>query len=135
MIYRRQICVLVSIAAVAAAANAHADEGSTKKKGGGASYLQIDTLTATVLRDTGQRGVLTVEGGIDVPDLKLRARAALSLPRLRAAYVQRLQIYVAGLAPGAPPDPDYISRTLQTETDRVLGAPGAKLLLGAILIN
>ncbi|HXQ45467.1 MAG TPA: hypothetical protein VN806_02560, partial [Caulobacteraceae bacterium] len=72
---------------------------------------------------------------VDVPDAGLRAKVNLVLPRLRAAYVQVLQSYVYSLNPGAPPDPDYLSMTLQRETDRVLGQPGAKLLLGAMLVN
>lgn len=78
---------------------------------------------------------MTVEVGVDIPNNGLRARAQISQPRLRAAYVQALQTYASGLGPGAPPDADYISRMLQTETDHVLGGPGGKLLLGTILIN
>jgi hypothetical protein len=65
----------------------------------------------------------------------LRARVNLVLPRLRAAYLQVLQTYVYSLNPGAPPDPDYLLMSLQRETDRVLGRPGAKLLLGAMQVN
>jgi hypothetical protein len=92
-------------------------------------------LTATVFRPDGRRGVLTVEAGVDVPDAALRDRANLSQPRLRAAYVQFLESYAGGLAPGAPPDADYISSQLQNQTNLVLGRPGARLLLGSILIN
>ena len=72
---------------------------------------------------------------MDVPNGGLRARVNLAAPRLRAAYVQLLQDYVYSLGPGAPPDPDYLSRALQKITDRVLGQPGAHLLLGAMLVN
>lgn len=110
-------------------------QGTEKKKGGGISYIQFQTLTATIIKNDGRRGVLTVDAGVDVPDAGLRAKVNLVLPRLRAAYVQVLQAYVYSLNPGAPPDPDYLSMTLQRETDRVLGRPGAKLLLGAMLVN
>jgi len=110
-------------------------QGAKKKKGGGISYIQFQTLTATIIKNDGRRGVLTVDAGVDVPDAGLRAKVNLVLPRLRAAYVQVLQAYVYSLNPGAPPDPDYLSMTLQRETDRVLGRPGAKLLLGAMLVN
>ena len=104
-------------------------EGATKKKGGGITYIQFPTLTATIFRSDGHRGVLTVEAGVDVPNGALRARVNLSAPRLRAAYVQFLQSYVYSLGPGAPPNPDYLSVALQKETDRVLGQPGAHLLM------
>ena len=114
---------------------AQAAEGPQKKKGGGLNYIQFDTLTATIIRPNGRRGTMTVDSGINVPDSGLHDRAMLSLPRLRAAYVQWLVSYAAGLGPGEPPDPDYISVCLQRETDRTLGKPGAHLLLGAILLN
>lgn len=108
----------------------------TKKKGGGLSYIQLQPLTVTVILASGRRGGLTVETGVDIPgNGALHARAEASQPRLQAAYLLVLQAYVSGLSPGQAPDADYISRSLQRETDKVLGAPGAKLLLGTILVN
>ena len=106
-----------------------------KKKGGGLSYVQMPALTATVFRADGRRGVMTVEVGVDIANNGLRNRAQISLPRLRAAYVQMLQAYASGLGAGQAPSADYISTALQKETDRVLGEPGGKLLLGTILVN
>jgi hypothetical protein len=128
---------LITAAALAAAlpAASQASPKAEKKKGGGESYIQLETLTATTVRPNGKRGVLTVETGIDVPDGGLRAYANASLPRLRAAYVQVVQIYGAGLSPDAAPNADFLARELQRETDRVLGRPGARLLLGSILVN
>ncbi len=134
MTSRRSLLILAAgLAAVSLRPDAFAEE--EKKKGGGISFLQLQTLTATVLRGDGRRGVMTVEVGIDIPNGGLRSRAQISQPRLRAAYIQMLQAYASGLGPGAAPDADYLSRTLQKETDRVLGEPGGKLLLGTILIN
>jgi hypothetical protein len=132
MTSRRSLLILAA-AVAAAPASAFAEE--QKKKGGGLTYLQLQTLTATALRSDGHRGVMTVEIGIDIPNGALRAKAQISEPRLRAAYVQMLQSYASGLGPGAAPDADYISRMLQAETNRVLGGPGGKLLLGTILVN
>jgi hypothetical protein len=132
---RRLICAALLATLAAGVRTARAEDNGAKKKGGGLNYLQFPTLTATMLRATGRRGVLTVEAGLDISNAGLRTKALLAMPRLRAAYVQRLQIYAGGLAPDAPPDPDYLSRMLQMDTDRVLGQPGARFLLGAILIN
>jgi hypothetical protein len=126
---------LVLLFALVAPSVAFAQGGGQKKKGGGITYIQFRTLTATIFRADGRRGVLTVEAGVDVPNGALRARTNLAAPRLRAAYVQLLQAYVYSLGPGAPPDPDYLSRALQKQTDQVLGRPGAHLLLGAMLVN
>ncbi len=131
---RHLIPVLAILALTLAPAAGHAAEA--KKKGGGLSYIQLQPLTVTLIMNTGRRGGLTVETGIDVPgNGSLLARATASQPRLQAAYLLMLQTYASGLSPGQPPDADYISRSLQRETDRVLGQPGAKLLLGTILAN
>jgi hypothetical protein len=125
--------LVVAAALFAAPAFAHAAD--QRKKGGGAAFIQLDTLTATVMRPGGQRGAMTVEVGIDVEDGALHARAVQSTPRLQAAYSEVLRIYAGGLPPGAPPNADYLSQVLQRATDQALGRPGARLLLGTILVN
>jgi hypothetical protein len=125
--------VLASLLALApATAVAQQEE---RKKGGGASFIQLDALTATTLRPDGRRGVMTMEVGLDVPDPGLRARAMASTPLLRAAYSEVLRAYAAGLAPMTPPSADYLSLRLQQVTDQTLGRPGARLLIGDILVN
>jgi hypothetical protein len=130
----RRAVLLLALPALVAPGLALA-QTTEKKKGGGITYVQFPTLTATVIKSNGRRGVLTLDTGVDVPNGALRAKVNLVMPRLRAAYVQLLQAYVYSLNPGAPPDPDYLSMALQHETDKVLGQPGAKVLLGAMLVN
>ena len=72
---------------------------------------------------------------MNLPEGALRERANISQPRLRAAYIQFLETYAGSLSPGAPPDADYVARSLQQQTNNVLGRAGAKLLIGTILIN
>ena len=62
---RRSFLALTLTAALPTSARAEEDE---KKKAGGATYIQINTLTGTTNRSGGRRGVLTVECGLDVPD-------------------------------------------------------------------
>jgi hypothetical protein len=128
----RRGLIVATFALAAAPAFARAEE---HKKGGGESYIQLTTLAANVTRPNGQRGVMTVEVGIDVPDGALRERASQSTPLLLSAYGDMLRTYAAGLPPGGLPDPDYIQRKLQQLTDTTLGRPGAKLLLGTVLVN
>lgn len=128
---RRLLLTLAVLTAVLPAAAA----GEDKKKTGGESYIQINTLTAYTMRPGSRRGVMTVDCGLDVPDPALRERVELVLPRLRAAYVQQVQIYAGGLPSGAPPSPAFIARNLQRATDGVLGKPGARVLMGAVLVN
>jgi hypothetical protein len=121
--------------AASAASAAGAPKGGDKKKGGGLTFLQFPTLTATVAGERGRRAVMTVEVGLDIPDEQLRAHAELSEPRLQAAFAQSLRVYGAGLGPAALPNADYIGRQLQRDADRVLGKAGSTLLLGTILVN
>ena len=124
--------ILALAASLSAASPALA---GAKKKGGGESFIQLPPSAVMVVRSDGGRGVLTVETGIDVKDIALHARADALVPRLRDAYVAAIQAQANGLAPGAPPHADRLSLALQRETDRVLGKPGARLLLGSIILN
>ena len=126
---------LLITAVLAAALAAGPVSAAEKKKTGGSTYLPLNTLLGTMIRASGARGVLSVDCGLDVPDPALHKLADQSLPRLRAAYVQTVQAYAAGLSSGTLPNADYISQTLQRQTDQILGRPGAKVLLGAIIAN
>ncbi len=133
---RRSLLALSAFAAVAPSlALANGAPKEDRKKGGGLTFLQLPTLTATVMRMGGKRGVLTVDMGLDIPDEKLHEKAELWVPRLRAAYVQTLGTYAASLPAARAPDADYIATMLQRTTNTMLASNGAKLLLGAILIS
>jgi hypothetical protein len=99
------------------------------------TYVAVDTLTAMVVAGNGRHEIMTVQAGVDVPDRALHDYAESVTPRLQAAYVEVLQLYAGGLAPGAPPDADYVARRLQEATDRILGKPGGRFLLGGIMVN
>jgi hypothetical protein len=99
------------------------------------TFVAIDTLTATVVAGNGRHQIMTVQAGVDAPDKALHDYAVKVAPRLQDAYIQVLQLYAGGLVPGAPPDADYVARRLQEATDRVLGKPGARFLIGGIMIN
>jgi hypothetical protein len=129
---RRGLILAASLLALAPAIGHAAEE---RKKGGGENFIQLTTLTATITRVDGHRGVMTVEVGIDAADPALHARAVQSIPLLQANFAEVVRIYAAGLPPGASPNPDYLGQQLQRQTDMTLGRPGARLLLGTILVN
>jgi hypothetical protein len=108
---------------------------AAEKKTDKSSYVPIDTLTATVLGGNGRHEVMTVQSGVDAPDAALHDYVEKVTPRLRDAYAQELQLYAGGLPSGSPPNADYIVRRLQGATDRVLGKPGARFLIGGIMVN
>jgi hypothetical protein len=108
-------------------------EGADKAPKG--TFVPVPGLAATILRPGGGHGVMSVEAGVDAPDPGLHAYVLLELPRLEDAYTQVLQAYGGALRPATPPDADYVARQLQTATDHILGRPGARLLLGGIMVN
>lgn len=132
---RRALLAFAVLLAAPPAAALASGGGKEKKKGGGTSYIQLPTTNVTVVRRDGRRGVMSVGTGVEAPDPKMQELAQASIPRLRAAFAQTLQVYAGGLPANQPPDADYLSKALQRDADRVLGRPGAKVLLGAIMIN
>jgi len=128
---RRLLVSLLALAVVAPSAKAADD----KKTPSASTYVAFKALTGAVKKPNGRRGVMSVECGLDVPDAGLRARAEASQPRLRAAYLQTVLAYASGLPYGAPPNTDFLARTMQRQTDQILGKPGARLLLGSVLIH
>ncbi|MFT3996676.1 MAG: Tat pathway signal protein [Asticcacaulis sp.] len=123
------LLVGASLAARPAAASA------PKKKGGGADFIQMPLMTVFTTARGGRHGTLTVEVGLDSnKNTKLAELITKSIPRLRDAYVGRLQSYAMGLNSSSMVDLDYVTRELQTATDQVLKMKGTKLLLGSVVL-
>lgn len=132
---RRDLIGLMLGGLALAGAGAETAHASSKTGGGGkGGYLSLPTATATVLRRDGRRGVMTVETGLDVADAALMERARLSQPRLSAAYNEVVRLAAERLLPGAPPNVEWLVIALQHATDAILGQPGAKLLLGTVML-
>jgi len=127
---------LIGLALVAASAGSAAAGAPASDDGGApaASYINLNAVNAAVVRANGRRGVLSVDLGIDVPDMDLRTTAAASGPRLRAEMAQVVQRFAAGLPAGEPPDVHQLSRDLQFAVNQVLGRRGARLLLGTVMV-
>ena len=126
---RRRFLIAVFASALAGPALA-----SEKKKKSTSPYISLRAVTLTIVRPNGRRGTMTVEIGLDIPDSHLRELAEQSQPILRDAYLRALQPYAMRLSPGAPPSAEFITLSLQRETDRVLKRKGAKVLLGGVLV-
>lgn len=131
---RRRI-LLTALAAFTPGLALAAGGGGEKKTVGGENYLPIPTLLGMTRKSRGGHGVLSVDCGLHIPDAKLRERANLLIPRLRASYVQIVQSYAAGLPHGALPNVEYLIMALQRQTNLALGGPGARVLLGAVVVN
>jgi hypothetical protein len=130
---RRDLLPLILLA-TALPLPASADE-KKKKISGGENYLPIEAINGATNQARGRRGVLSVDCGLQIEDAKLRSYAEMSMPRLRAAYVQVIQIYAAGLPSGSEPNVEFIVQALQRQTDLILKRPGARLLVGAVVAH
>ena len=128
---------LLGLAAVTLTSTSVASPAVASGGGGGggtATYVRFPTVTATVMRRDGRRGVMTVETGVDVADAALRTRAQQSAPRLSAAYNAVVQSAANALLPDAPPDLERLVAQLQAATNTTLGRAGARLLLGTVMV-
>lgn len=91
--------------------------------------------TATVLRASGRRGIMSVESTLVFADGALLERAKLSKPRLTAAFNEAVRSEANRLTSNAMPDLDSLTRSLQQAADRVLGRRGAQVLLGTVMVT
>lgn len=127
----RRAFILTALAAALPGAALANEGGKTKNV---SPYVPLKAVTLTIVRTNGRHGAMTVEVGLNIPDPALRDLATESQPLLRDAYLRALQPYALRLTPGVAPSAEFITLSLQRETDRVLGRRGAKVLLGGILV-
>lgn len=131
---RNFILSLSSFGLWAVASNALAS-GAPKKKAGGANYTQLPMLTIATSQNGRRRGTLSVELGLYAETPNIVDVIKLSQPRLMDAYNTALRPYANALNASSLVDLNYMTTLLQTATDRVLGAKGAKVLLGSVVLN
>lgn len=130
------LCCALALAAPAAAqpSQPSQDRSNARSLTAAASYLQVPTLSSTIMGRYGTGGILVVDCGLDIPNTVLRARAGAAGPRLRDALRTALSTYAnTYYRPNTAPDPDALARVMQTSVDRTLGAPGARLLLANVI--
>jgi flagellar basal body-associated protein FliL len=100
------------------------------------SYVIVEPLYASILDGARSHGLLLVELGLDVPDAKLRDKVNQSLPNLRDAYVRSLLTYAAtSVRAWRQPNVEDIATRMQAITDRVMGQPGARVLMAQTAIR
>ncbi|MEZ5955626.1 MAG: hypothetical protein R3C27_00220 [Hyphomonadaceae bacterium] len=98
------------------------------------TYMPMPTLSAGVLQRNMNQGTMVVDMGLDIPDAALRRRAQLNAPRLRDALRTALASYSSVYyRVHTAPNPTELTRQMQMSVDRVLGAPGARVLLANII--
>jgi hypothetical protein len=133
MLRRTLIALLVLGSPALAYAAPKADR---ERKSGGSTYVYIQALRGAMIKDKSRRRILSVECGVDVQgDLEFLKRVEASAPRLRSAFASTVQAYATNLPADALPNTEFLVRTLQNDTDRVMGRKGARFLIGAVQIN
>ena len=126
------LCTLGAEAAQAMEAPAPAQRKTTQSE----SFVALDPMYATILEGSRPRGLLMIELGLDVPDAAMRARVSHALPTLRDAYVRSLMAYGAtAVRAWRQPSVDDIADRMQAITDRMMGGPGAKVLMAQTAIR
>jgi hypothetical protein len=124
---------LLSVGATGAQASEAAAQRKTTQS---ESFVPIDPMYATILEGSKPRGLLMIELGLDVPDETVRARVTHALPALRDAYVRSLMAYGAtAVRVWRQPNVEDIAGRMQTITDRLMGGPGAKVLMAQTAIR
>lgn len=124
---------LTSLSALGTATAGHASE--PKKKGGGPGFTQFPMMSVFTAGSGYRHGTLSLDMGLYADDPKMVDRIKLYMPRLKDAYINKLQGYASNLTATTMVDADYVAVQLQAATDQVLGQKGAKVLLGSILLN
>jgi flagellar basal body-associated protein FliL len=113
-----------------------ADQGAQHKSTSSESYIGIDPIYSTIIDGGRPRGLLMVELGLDIPDAEFREAVSRAMPVLRDAYVRGLVIYASNaVRPYRQPNVEDIAMRLQTITDKVMGKPGAKVLMAQTAIR
>jgi len=96
--------------------------------------MPMPAFQAGVLQRNINQGTIVVDMGLDIPDAALRRRAQLNAPRLRDAIRTALANYSSVYyRVRTAPSPTELTRQMQAAVDRVLGAPGARVLLANII--
>lgn len=98
------------------------------------SFVPLPTLSTAVLAHSRARGTIVVDIGLDVPDATLRRRVQSLQPRLVDALRTALSTYAATYyRHRTAPDPETITRLMQTAVNRTMGGAGARVLLANVI--
>jgi hypothetical protein len=132
------IAVFAALAAPAAAAGGGAPEQAPASRQerltSAETYVPLPTFSAAVLQRQSTAGMIVVDIGVDVPDEALRRRARLNAPRLRDALRTAIALYASTYyRDRTAPAPAVLTRLMQQSVDRVLGAPGARVLIANLI--
>jgi len=113
-----------------------ADESMGRVLSHARSYVRMEPVRASVQADFRMRGLMQVGIALDAPHSQTRRVIGERQIWLRDAYAEALLLYSGRMYRwGEIPDADTIARLLQEETDRLIGAGQARVVLDTIIIH
>lgn len=102
----------------------------------GPSFVQMDAVTVSVIRQGKVRGFLTVAFSLELPGYEYREQLGALTPRLEAEYHRDVSdIAARSVDLSYPVDIMLVKRRLQATTDRILGPHFAEVLMGSASIQ
>ncbi|VAW01609.1 hypothetical protein MNBD_ALPHA06-2148 [hydrothermal vent metagenome] len=100
------------------------------------NYVEFPQMTSSILQGYRVRGMMTLGFGLEIADNAKRNRAQERLPRLQDMYTSEWNRYAGSIyQSGDVPDAKYISRRMQSATDRMLGEGTAIFLISNLIVN
>lgn len=102
----------------------------------GPSFVQMDAVTVSVIRQGKVRGFLTVAFTLELPGYEYREELGALSPKLEAEYHRDISdIAARNIDMDYPVDVMLVKSRLQSSTDRVLGPDFAKVLMGSASVQ
>lgn len=100
------------------------------------NFIEFPQMMSSVLDGYRVRGMMILGFGLEIEDSKLREKAQIMLPRLQDTYTREFNRYAGSLyRSGEFPDAEYISKQMQTATDRMLGEGNAVFLISNLMVR
>ncbi len=112
------------------------DKKSERKITTSEAWVTVDPMVVTVFKQSRIKGMLVVEFGLDIPDEKMRHHAEGYLPRLQDQWLRTLSDFaMTKVKIGRQANLDALTERLQKTTEKMLGGPGAKVLLLQVMVR
>ena len=106
-----------------------------KRITGSDTYVPTFGLRASIARGFKIHGVLAVDAGLDVPDLKAVKKVEAMKPRIMSSMREAVLAYASlSYVVGERPDADMLRARLQKAVDQVLGKDQAKVALASVIV-
>jgi hypothetical protein len=106
-----------------------------KRITGSETYVPTFGLRASIARGFKVHGVLAVDAGLDVPDVKTVKRVEAMKPRIMAMMREAVLSYASlSYVVGERPDADMLRARLQKAVDGVMGKDEVKVALASVIV-